>query len=555
MLRGSHIATAGQRRNARSRWAAIGASIAVTFGAGGLFSASASTSSGERAVFVPIPPCRLLDTRPAPDNVGPRSTPLAPGETFVAATRGTNGNCTLPADAVAVSMNVTIIQPSAASFLSVFPADASRPLAASLNWVGGQAPTPNAIMTRLAADGRIAFYNLAGTVHLAADVNGYYVDHNHDDRYYTKTQIDQRFAAPASGGSRVVLATSSNDLGYPYPALTIGSDGNPVVAFTVGGVGVKVAVCSNRQCTGQPVITVVDGTSTSSAFLSVKIGADGLPVVSYVDTAARRVRVAKCLTSTCTSASTSTIDPGASHFLFDTSIAIGSDGNPIVSYGDNTDKVLKVAKCIDPACTGTPIRTTVDPTPQVGQSTSIAIGKDGLPIISYLDFSLGDLKVAKCSTISCTGSTAITRVDQSGFVGEGSSIAIPDDGLPVISYRDDGSGKLLVAKCGDPACSGPATRTVVTSFVIFSTTSLAIGTNGNPIIAARDQANFDLVVAQCGNPACTGIASVITLDSVGNTGLAPSLAIGGDGLPVIAHFDVDDSTVRITKCGTASCAP
>jgi hypothetical protein len=174
----------------RSPWAAVGAAVALTLGSGGLFTASATTSSGERDVFVPIAPCRLLDTRPAPDNVGTRNTPLTPGETFIATVRGTNGNCTIPADATGISVNVAIIQPSAASFLTVFPADAPRPLAASLNWIAGQAPTPNAVTARLSTDGKLAFYNLAGTVNVAADVNGYYADHTHDDRYYTKAQLD-----------------------------------------------------------------------------------------------------------------------------------------------------------------------------------------------------------------------------------------------------------------------------------------------------------------------------------------------------------------------------
>jgi hypothetical protein len=66
------------------------------------------------------------------------------------------------------SMNVTIIFPSSSSFLAVFSSDATRPLAASLNWVAGQAPTPNAVTAALSADGKVSFYNLSGTVNGAA---------------------------------------------------------------------------------------------------------------------------------------------------------------------------------------------------------------------------------------------------------------------------------------------------------------------------------------------------------------------------------------------------
>ena len=54
-------------------------------------------TSGSRAIYVPITPCRLFDTRPAPQNVGPRATPIGQGETFTLQVRGANGNCNIPA--------------------------------------------------------------------------------------------------------------------------------------------------------------------------------------------------------------------------------------------------------------------------------------------------------------------------------------------------------------------------------------------------------------------------------------------------------------------------
>jgi hypothetical protein len=37
----------------------------------------------------------------------------------------------------------------------------------------------------------------------------------------------------------------------------------------------------------------------------------------------------------------------------------------------------------------------------VGSYTSIAIGQDGFPVISYLDATAAALKVAKCSKSTC----------------------------------------------------------------------------------------------------------------------------------------------------------
>ena len=182
----------------RSRWITIGAAVAVIVGGGlAIPAAQATISSGERLVFVAITPCRVLDTRPAPETVGGRATPLTAQDVHLQPIRGTNGNCTIPVDASAVSINVTIADGSAASFLTVWPADAPRPLASNLNWSAGSGPIPNKVDVKLSADGQIRFFNNGGTVNVLADIAGYYVDHNHDDRYYSKAQTDAAYAAAA----------------------------------------------------------------------------------------------------------------------------------------------------------------------------------------------------------------------------------------------------------------------------------------------------------------------------------------------------------------------
>lgn len=157
----------------RTRWVSVGATIALALGAGGTLTSSASSGPAPSS-FVSISPCRLLDTRPAADNVGLRSTPLGAGDVLVAQVSGTNGNCTIPSDATAVTLNVAAIGPTAVSYLTVWPSNPTRPLAASLTWSAGQAPVSNAVTASLSPDGTISFYNHAGTVDLAIDVVGYY---------------------------------------------------------------------------------------------------------------------------------------------------------------------------------------------------------------------------------------------------------------------------------------------------------------------------------------------------------------------------------------------
>jgi hypothetical protein len=179
----------------RSRWAAIGAAVAVSLGAGGIGLVQATVSSGEKAVYVPITPCRLVDTRAGETNLGPRATPLGAGETQVFAVRGTNGQCTIPAGATAIVANVTAVSPTAPSFMTLWPSDQAKPNASSLNYFSDVQPVfPNGVTVRLSADGNVSAFNAAGSVDLLIDVAGYYEDHNHDDRYYTKAEIDTAIA-------------------------------------------------------------------------------------------------------------------------------------------------------------------------------------------------------------------------------------------------------------------------------------------------------------------------------------------------------------------------
>jgi len=173
----------------RSRWAAIGAAVAVCLGAGGIGITQATTSSGEMPVYLPIEPCRLADTRPD-FLVGPRATPLGADEAYTLSGWGTVGECTLPNGSTALSLNVTAVDATQPTFLTLYPADATRPNASHLNPAPGQPPTPNAVNVDLDTSGEFKIFNKVGTVHVIIDVVGYYEDHVHNDLYYTKAQID-----------------------------------------------------------------------------------------------------------------------------------------------------------------------------------------------------------------------------------------------------------------------------------------------------------------------------------------------------------------------------
>jgi hypothetical protein len=158
-------------------WFVVG--VTMTVGLAGVFvgvRTIAAPGSGE-TTFVPIAPCRLFDYRPAPDNVGPRVGALGPSETSPQQATGAVGDCNVPSTASGVSMNVTIVAPTAASYLTIFPANLTTPPTASnLNWVAGQSPTPNKVDVKLSPTGAFKLFNRNGNVFVLGDVVGYHTN-------------------------------------------------------------------------------------------------------------------------------------------------------------------------------------------------------------------------------------------------------------------------------------------------------------------------------------------------------------------------------------------
>ena len=147
------------------RAAAVIAAIA-TVAAGTVASASVATAAVPQG-FHPVAPARLMDSR---IDLGTTGGPLNGGETRELQVGGAGG---VPADAVAVVLNVTVTEPTAPSFVTVWPAGAAKPLASNLNVIAGQT-VPNMVTVGLGAGGRVALFNNAGQAQIVVDVAGWY---------------------------------------------------------------------------------------------------------------------------------------------------------------------------------------------------------------------------------------------------------------------------------------------------------------------------------------------------------------------------------------------
>ncbi len=255
----------------RTRWAAVGAAVAITLGAGGIGITHATTSSGAKPIYISINPCRLVDLRPAPFTVGPRTAGIGPAETITFDGWGTVGNCSLPTGTAGLALNVTAVSPSLATDLRLWAADGAVPVTSNLNPAPGQPPTPNAVNVGLSTSGQFKILNKFGTVSVIIDVVGVYDDHNHDDmllpgraQTYTKAQVDALIApftnsvAAYAGGQQMITLTSTDDT-YRSVSLMPPADGTVIVTssayiYNTSGLSViaRCVISEGTTINGEP---------------------------------------------------------------------------------------------------------------------------------------------------------------------------------------------------------------------------------------------------------------------------------------------------------------
>ncbi len=264
----------------RSRWAALGAAVAVSLGGGGFFLASAAPGPAESTI-VSVTPTRVLDTRD-PVNVGlpgPFASPVSQKLQVTGSIPTTSGAAVVvPAGATGVLLNVTAVGPTANGFVSIRPGDATgAPATSSLNVEAGS-NLPNAVQVALPTSGANAgqidiTYDAYGTpgptTELLIDVVG----------YMTNTGLQELVADVATRANGFV-AREPNTLEFgPVSTDQVAAE----LALPAGSFVITAKlVANNNTAAAQSVgcelrlgATVIDGlTFPASFFLEPDPGAD-----------------------------------------------------------------------------------------------------------------------------------------------------------------------------------------------------------------------------------------------------------------------------------------
>jgi hypothetical protein len=132
------------------------------------FSLNFNIAAPAANTFVPLAPCRVVDTRNASGPLGGPSIASGTSRDFPIP----NGSCGIPSNATAYSLNVTAVPTGPLGYLTIWPAGQAQPLASTLNSDGRI--KANAAIVPAGSDGAVSVF-ATDTTDVVLDMNGYFV--------------------------------------------------------------------------------------------------------------------------------------------------------------------------------------------------------------------------------------------------------------------------------------------------------------------------------------------------------------------------------------------
>jgi hypothetical protein len=184
---------------------------ALTMLAAGLVVAPAGVArAADVDTFHGQSPQRVLDTRPGGSTVDGSASGIGAvpaGGTIHVPVVSRGG---VPATGVgAVALNVTVTGATGPGYLTVWPKGAPQPTASNLNFVTGQT-VPNMVIVKVGTGGEASFFNGGtGTVHVIADVLGWFPTGTSYTGLTPARLMDTRTAAPTVDGESAGIGAAA----------------------------------------------------------------------------------------------------------------------------------------------------------------------------------------------------------------------------------------------------------------------------------------------------------------------------------------------------------
>jgi beta-propeller repeat-containing protein len=171
--------------------------------------------------FIPVTPCRILDTRVGSGFTGAFGPPFISGNTTRTIPVASSG-CAIPPTAQAYSVNATVVPHGFLDYLTLWPTGITKPFVSTLNAYDGQV-TANAAVVPAGSSGSINAYASQDT-DLILDINGYFLNTSINTAlvFYPVTPcrvLDTRNPNGTFGGPLLIGGTSRS---FPIPSSSCG---------------------------------------------------------------------------------------------------------------------------------------------------------------------------------------------------------------------------------------------------------------------------------------------------------------------------------------------
>ncbi len=358
--------------------------------------------------FVPVTPCRIVDTR---ENLGqfgkPALTPDAPRSFPIPST-----SCGIPGAAKAYALNVTVVPKGPLGYITIFPTGQPQPLVSTLNSIDGRVKA-NAALVPAGTGGAISV-TATNPVELILDISGYFVDAGSDAAalaFYPITQCrvaDTRNATGGLGGpilaangvrSLPVLSSScgipSNARAYSINATVVPS--GPLGYLTLWPAGQALPLVST--------LNAPTGTIVANAAI-VPAGSGGA-INAFATSATHLVVDINGYFAPAGAANAQRFYPVSPCRVLDSRNPNGGLGGPALSAGQTRTWPIPSSSCGLPAgASAFSLNATVVPTAGLGYLTLWAAGQ-AQPLTSTLN-AIDDPIVANAAIVVAGSGGAIS---------------------------------------------------------------------------------------------------------------------------------------------------
>ena len=350
------------------------------------------------------------------------------------------------------------------------------------------------------------------------------------------------------------------------PSIAIGHDGAPAIVHTATNGDLLFSKCGDPTCSSTYFSEIARFVGLN-ATATIAIGHDGNPIIAYNDDVGtgQLVTVA-CNDPLCRDEDETVTEHGVNGATggHAPTIALLPNSWPVIAFVDANDR-LRLLSCVDRSCTDGTTTSPIAGQVIVGDP-SMTIGPFGHPMIAVgvqASSLRTELLFLACNDRACDGADETSRVlhtDASKEVAaDAVGVTLGTDGHPFVAYRviDDPNGaattSLYVYACGAVDCDPSVPQTPPTPRQMSSTThggahvSLGVGIDGNPVIVHISPNLGEMEVIWCIDLDCSDAPRRSDGVAAGGWQRWTSMAIGVDGVPIIAYHDVYDGTLKTTR--------